>query len=185
MRLSQYLTENKLSDRKFAEKMGCHLMTIYRIRSGISFPKKSTLNAIVEETGGQVTANDFLGIERPLKHDGRRGRPRKTQSGSTHAREKPDLEAPSLPSGLNGPVRVADPQLVYPHDGKPQMPPASASGAPRLKPQAAARPSATPAVYLAPEDIPKTIARLAALRQEDIITEEEFSAKKAELLARL
>ena len=35
------------------------------------------------------------------------------------------------------------------------------------------------------EDIPKTIARLAPLRQEDIITEEEFSAKKAELLARL
>ena len=35
------------------------------------------------------------------------------------------------------------------------------------------------------EDIAKTIERLAELRQKDILTEEEFAAKKAELLSRL
>jgi hypothetical protein len=35
------------------------------------------------------------------------------------------------------------------------------------------------------EDIVKTIERLAELRQKNILTEEEFAAKKAELLSRL
>jgi hypothetical protein len=34
-------------------------------------------------------------------------------------------------------------------------------------------------------DVLRTIEGLAELRRKDIITEEEFSAKKAELLARL
>jgi Short C-terminal domain len=35
------------------------------------------------------------------------------------------------------------------------------------------------------EDIMKTIERLAELRQKNILTEEEFVAKKVELLGRL
>ena len=42
-------------------------------------------------------------------------------------------------------------------------------------------PAAQPAV----EDIVKTIERLAELRQKNILTEEEFASKKAELLSRL
>jgi hypothetical protein len=38
---------------------------------------------------------------------------------------------------------------------------------------------------LAMEDIAKTIERLAELRQKDTLTEQEFAAKKAELLSRL
>jgi Short C-terminal domain len=38
---------------------------------------------------------------------------------------------------------------------------------------------------LAMEDITKTIERLAELRQKNILTEEEFAVKKAELLSRL
>ena len=43
----------------------------------------------------------------------------------------------------------------------------------------------TPVESLAMEDIVKTIERLAELRQKNILTEEEFAAKKAELLSRL
>jgi hypothetical protein len=42
-------------------------------------------------------------------------------------------------------------------------------------------PAAQPVV----EDIVKTIQRLAELRQKNILTEEEFASKKAELLSRL
>jgi hypothetical protein len=43
----------------------------------------------------------------------------------------------------------------------------------------------TPVESLSMEDIVKTIERLAELRQKNILTEEEFAAKKAELLSRL
>jgi hypothetical protein len=46
---------------------------------------------------------------------------------------------------------------------------------------AAPAPPASPAT----EDIVKTIERLAELRQKNILTEEEFAVKKAELLSRL
>jgi hypothetical protein len=42
-----------------------------------------------------------------------------------------------------------------------------------------------PPASLATEDIVKTIERLAELRQKNILTEEEFAVKKAELLRRL
>ncbi|HZZ26206.1 MAG TPA: SHOCT domain-containing protein [Roseiarcus sp.] len=43
----------------------------------------------------------------------------------------------------------------------------------------------TPVESLSMEDIVKAIERLAELRQKNILTEEEFAAKKAELLSRL
>jgi hypothetical protein len=46
-------------------------------------------------------------------------------------------------------------------------------------------PSAAPAKQIAMDDIFTMIERLAELRQKDILTEEEFAAKKAELLSRL
>ena len=54
-----------------------------------------------------------------------------------------------------------------------------------LPPAAAPTAAPTPAAPLAMEDIIKTIERLAELRQKNILTEEEFVAKKAELLGRL
>jgi hypothetical protein len=90
-----------------------------------------------------------------------------------------------------GLVRVADLPPVGPQSAQPQDPPSSAfvapSQAPATVPPAAtfAAPIGTPAAPLAGDDILKTIERLAELRRKDILTEEEFTAKKAELLSRL
>ncbi|MGC9957654.1 SHOCT domain-containing protein [Roseiarcus sp.] len=80
----------------------------------------------------------------------------------------------------DGLVRVADLHMVDPHSSRP--PSASAAPSPQTPAAAAAAgPDMTPAAG----DILRTIEGLAELRRKDIITEEEFSAKKAELLARL
>ena len=91
-----------------------------------------------------------------------------------------------------GLVSVADLPLIHPRGDPPQDQPRSASAAspPQtsegIPPAAAvAAPAATPAAPLATDDILNTIERLAQLRQKDILTEEEFSAKKAELLRRI
>jgi hypothetical protein len=89
-----------------------------------------------------------------------------------------------------GLVRVDDLPLVQGDQPQDQAPPASAAPPPRT-PEAApsvatvAAPAATPVATLAADDILKTIERLAELRRKDILTEEEFAAKKADLLARL
>ena len=84
-----------------------------------------------------------------------------------------------------GLVRVADLPLVFPERDRPPSPAPSVGVPPPQtpEPRAAAR-SATPAP-VATEDILRTIERLAELRQKNILTEEEFFTKKAELLSRL
>src|SRR5208283_2429841 len=79
-----------------------------------------------------------------------------------------------------GLVRVADLAQVSPRDARPQDPPPPvAASSPRMP---APQPPAAP---VAMEDIVKAIERLAELRKKDILTEEEFASKKAELLSRL
>jgi hypothetical protein len=81
-------------------------------------------------------------------------------------------------------VRVADLPLVF-HEGDQTRNP-SPPQAPGHEPPAAQPPAApAPAAAQATEDILKTIERLAELRQKDVLTAEEFAAKKAELLGRL
>jgi hypothetical protein len=75
----------------------------------------------------------------------------------------------------SGLVRVADLPLVVSQRDQSQEPAPSASVAP----------SQTPAAPLATDDILKTIERLAELRRKDILTEAEFTEKKAELLSRI
>jgi hypothetical protein len=94
----------------------------------------------------------------------------------------------------HGLVRVADLPLV--RDDQEPPPPAehgpARHPAPPDRPEAAAD-SPTPAGRapaalrraVADDDVIGTIERLAELRRKDILTEEEFAAKKAELLARL
>ena len=102
-----------------------------------------------------------------------------------------------------GLVRVADLPLVSPRDEGPPsspQPPASSfapePSAPSFAPPPALEPSAAaaspwqaaptlPTAALASDDILKTIERLAELRQKGVLTEQEFAAKKADLLARL
>ncbi len=88
-----------------------------------------------------------------------------------------------------GLVRVAELALVHPRGDPSQNPASPASATPAQMPASA--PPATGAAAPAPvassamEDTVKTIERLAELRQKGILTEEEFAAKKAELLSRL
>ena len=90
----------------------------------------------------------------------------------------------------HGVVRLADLALVSPRSD-PAKGPVSPAPSPSAQAQAwaASAPAGATAAAkpqtLAMEDIVKTIERLAELRQKNILTEEEFSAKKADLLGRL
>jgi hypothetical protein len=83
-----------------------------------------------------------------------------------------------------GLVRVGDLPLVLLEGDQPQDTPSSAPVAPPQTP-GAVPPAAAVAAPLATDDILKTIERLAELRQKNILTEDEFVAKKAQLLSRL
>ena len=83
----------------------------------------------------------------------------------------------------HGLVRVADLPLASAEGD--QRPNPSPSGAATPPPAAVSSPPAAAPAATATEAILKTIERLAELRQKDILTEEEFAAKKAELLSRL
>lgn len=50
--------------QKFAEQIGVTptMITAYCKETGAMWPSKETMTAIVRETGGQVTPNDFLDI---------------------------------------------------------------------------------------------------------------------------
>lgn len=102
-----------------------------------------------------------------------------------------------------GLVRVADLKVVSPavadeQAAEPAPAPAPTSARPPVDPTApaaaaapapvpapAAQPAAAAAPDLSDDEIFSRIERLAELRKKDIITAEEFDAKKAELLARL
>jgi hypothetical protein len=90
-----------------------------------------------------------------------------------------------------GLVRVADLPLVFPQGDRHQQPQPPVSATPPQMPETVSRaagivaPTAIPDAPLASDDILKTIERLAELRQKNILTAEEFAAKKAELLGRL
>ncbi len=88
-----------------------------------------------------------------------------------------------------GVVRLSELPLVSPRTDPSHGSPApvaapSPTPAPPPPPPAGA-PAAAPPLPPAMEEIVKTIERLAELRQKNILTEEEFSAKKSELLSRL
>jgi hypothetical protein len=92
-----------------------------------------------------------------------------------------------------GLVRVADLPIVSAREGQPREPSTSAAAEPptRSTPVPSAETNAAPialAPHIAPrptDDILATIERLAELRQKNILTEEEFATKKAELLSRI
>jgi hypothetical protein len=92
-------------------------------------------------------------------------------------------------SSQYGLVRVADLVLVVPEGDRPgNSAPSGSAPLPAQAPQSETRaaPTAPPAAARpAVEDIVKTIERVAELRQKNILTEEEFASKKAELLSRL
>ncbi len=50
-----------MTDQFFAELIGVERSTVTRLRGG-QIPKKLVMQAIVEKTEGQVTANDFFEV---------------------------------------------------------------------------------------------------------------------------
>lgn len=60
MKLADYLSANSISDGDFAEKIGIDRSSVSRLRRGVTRPDWPTIERIVSETAGAVTANDFL-----------------------------------------------------------------------------------------------------------------------------
>lgn len=63
MRLSDYLSDRKLTVEAFGQRIGRSGATVSRIARGLNRPDSETMAAILEATAGKVTPNDFFNIE--------------------------------------------------------------------------------------------------------------------------
>lgn len=63
MTLRDWLDANSKSNAQLAEKIGRTAEAVRRYAAGDRIPDRETMPLIVDATGGQVTANDFFGIE--------------------------------------------------------------------------------------------------------------------------
>ena len=59
-RLAEFLQDNALSKSEFARRINRDRSTVHRIVTGEVRPDWSTMDAIFEATGYQVSPNDFL-----------------------------------------------------------------------------------------------------------------------------
>lgn len=62
MQLSDWMTQKKIDDDAMAALINKSRVSVSRYRRGIETPGTDTLRRIVEVTGGEVSANDMLGI---------------------------------------------------------------------------------------------------------------------------
>lgn len=67
MDIQTYMTKKKLRDGDMAELLDCNKTTVWRIRTGDTYPSPDLLEKIFEVTGGKVTANDFF-HQKETKH---------------------------------------------------------------------------------------------------------------------
>lgn len=63
MTLKEWLAANETSHVEFAKTIGRSAEAVRRYMNGERIPDRETMPLIVEHTGGDVTANDFFGIE--------------------------------------------------------------------------------------------------------------------------
>lgn len=63
MTLKEYLTRQQITEGAFAERIGCSREAVRRYCAGERIPEAKTMRAIALQTGCNVTANDFFGIE--------------------------------------------------------------------------------------------------------------------------
>lgn len=63
MKLAEYLTAHKISQAEFAALIGATQPSVSRYCGGRIPENKETMLAIMRETGGLVTANDFFTVE--------------------------------------------------------------------------------------------------------------------------
>jgi transcriptional regulator with XRE-family HTH domain len=63
MRLAHWIKQNGITASEFAGRVGVDKATVSRWlgESEATMPRRETLARIAEVTGGQVTANDFMG----------------------------------------------------------------------------------------------------------------------------
>lgn len=59
MKLTQYLTDNGISETAFAERIGCGQATINRYINGKRFPEREMILKIEEATDGAVSPADW------------------------------------------------------------------------------------------------------------------------------
>jgi hypothetical protein len=62
MTLKDYLSQNDLSLKGFADQCGLSAPTILRARDGVNIPSRRTLEAIVSATKGAVTIQDLIRV---------------------------------------------------------------------------------------------------------------------------
>ena len=59
MKLDAYLTENSISEQRFADLIGVSQQAVHRYRTG-RVPTSEVMQAIITATDGKVTADDFF-----------------------------------------------------------------------------------------------------------------------------
>ncbi len=67
MTLDAWMKANKVQNAEMAERIGVHVISISKYRTGTTIPRRGTMEAITRETSGQVTGADFYAstAERP------------------------------------------------------------------------------------------------------------------------
>lgn len=60
MKITDWLTRNKISDADFAERIGVSRQALWRYKAGERIPKRGILDRIKDETGGDVQPADFF-----------------------------------------------------------------------------------------------------------------------------
>ena len=61
-KLNEFLVQNSISMTSFAQTVGTTTATISRVIDGSVVPRKTLMLRIFEETNGQVTPNDLVGL---------------------------------------------------------------------------------------------------------------------------
>lgn len=69
MTLDDYLTTNKISGPKFAQRIKVDPATIYRIRRGYVVPHRETMQAIITASGGDISVEDLVQLDQPTKKE--------------------------------------------------------------------------------------------------------------------
>lgn len=64
MKLASYLTDRKISDSDFADRIGVSRQAIHRYKTGDRIPEQHVISKIYRATSGAVTANDFFNTPR-------------------------------------------------------------------------------------------------------------------------
>lgn len=62
MKLAEWLKKTKTRRYRFAERIGVRASVVSDYCNGRYCPRPRVAEAIIRETGGEVTANDFLSI---------------------------------------------------------------------------------------------------------------------------